>query len=79
MLKEDTLYSNEKGVRYMLNKTSSSECESCAYYFYDDEYEEQYCDIDMDEDDACRLMEHPESHCPYYRNNDEYAVVRHQM
>ena len=58
---------------------SLMECESCAYYLYDEEYEELYCDIDMDEDDACRLMEHPESHCPYYRNNDEYAVVRHQM
>lgn len=55
------------------------ECESCAYYLYDEEYVELYCDIDMDEDDACRLMEHPKSHCPYYRNNDEYAVVRHQM
>jgi hypothetical protein len=31
---------------------SLMECESCAYYLYDDEYEEQYCDIDMDEDDS---------------------------
>ena len=69
----------QKGNRDTLNKITSNECESCAYYLYDEEYEELYCDIDMDEDDACRLMEHPESHCPYYRNNDEYAVVRHQM
>ena len=69
----------QKGNRDTLNKITSNECESCAYYLYDEEYVELYCDIDMDEDDACRLMEHPKSHCPYYRNNDEYAVVRHQM
>ncbi len=53
-------------------------CEDCAYYYYDDEYEEYYCTADMDEDDYNRLMSGYKT-CPFYRNGDEYSVVKHQM
>lgn len=53
-------------------------CESCAYFVYDEEFEEYACDMDMDEDDFGRMQSYPSSGCPYYRNGDEYAVVRHQ-
>ena len=54
------------------------DCESCAYYYYDEELEEYICDADMDEDEYARLLsEHRE--CPYWRNADEYRVVRHQL
>ena len=33
----------------------------------------------MDEDDAARIMQGHYKECPYYQNDDEYAVVRHQM
>ena len=38
-----------------------------------------YCEVDMDEDDAARLMQGHYRECPYYQLDDEYAVVRHQM
>ncbi|MBR6452367.1 MAG: hypothetical protein IKS87_06645 [Lachnospiraceae bacterium] len=54
-------------------------CDDCQFYIYDEEYEEYVCDVDMDEDDQARMMSHGSSECPYWRSNDEYAVVRHQM
>ena len=36
-----------------------NDCDTCAFYTYDQDYEDYVCDVDMDE--------------------DEYAVVRHQM
>ncbi len=54
-------------------------CDTCAYYQYDEDMEGYVCDMDMDEDDWCRIMSSPHSACPYYRNGDEYAVVRHQI
>ncbi|MGN0633158.1 MAG: DUF6472 family protein [Oscillospiraceae bacterium] len=53
-------------------------CDSCAYYTYDEEYEEYYCSADVDEDDFYRLTNDRKSGCPFYRNGDEYAVVRKQ-
>ena len=54
-------------------------CEECAYFVYDDDEEEYFCEVDMDEDDVARLMQSGRESCPFYRNGDEYAVVRHQM
>ena len=34
----------------------SSECESCWHYDYDEEYEEYYCMMDLDEDEVYRIM-----------------------
>ena len=59
----------------MADKRSTS-CETCAFYVYDDEYgrsARQY------EDDYVRIMTDRHYQCPYYRNGDEYAVVRKQM
>lgn len=54
-------------------------CDSCANYIFDDEEEAYLCNMDMDEDEAMRLMSYPESECPYYTADDEYRVVRHQL
>ena len=53
-------------------------CDTCAYLTYDDEYEAYVCDINLDEDEYMRLMSDSHYSCPYYRNGDEYAVVRKQ-
>ena len=45
-----------------------NECDTCAY-----------CEIDMDEDEYVKFLTDSHYSCPYYRNGDEYAVVRHQM
>jgi hypothetical protein len=54
-------------------------CDDCAYYVYDEEYDEYVCEANMDEDDFSRMMEQGTSTCRYYRDGDEYRVVRHQM
>ena len=54
-------------------------CENCAYYVYDEEYDEYICEADMDEDDFMRMMEQGQAACRYYRDGDEYRIVRHQM
>ena len=51
-------------------------CETCTFYVYDEEYEAYLCDMNMDEDDYVRILSDRYYQCPYYRNQDEYAVVR---
>lgn len=53
-------------------------CDMCAFFIYDEEYECYVCDISMDEDEYMRFMSDSHYSCPYYRNGDEYAVVRKQ-
>lgn len=53
-------------------------CETCAYYYYDEEYECYVCDMDLDEDEYQRFLSGSRGECPYYRSGDEYEVVRHQ-
>lgn len=55
------------------------QCEDCAYYAYDEDYDEYICDAQMDEDDFYRLSERNYSGCLYYRSGDEYQVVRKQI
>ena len=38
-----------------------------------------YCDVNLDEDEYYRFISTEYKECPYYRNGDEYRVVRHQM
>ncbi len=54
-------------------------CETCVYFEYDEYDDGYYCSVDMDEDDFARLLSSRFKECPYYRDGDEYAVVRHQM
>lgn len=54
-------------------------CEYCANYTYDEDDDEYYCDVSLDEDEFMRLLESSFKACPYYRSGDEYSVVRHQM
>lgn len=60
-------------------KKKQTSCDSCAYYVYDEDYEGYFCDINLDEDELSRLMSDRHYSCPYYRNGDEYAVVRRQL
>ena len=53
-------------------------CEMCANYCYDEDFEEYYCDVDLDEDEYMRFLSSSEKMCPYYRHGDEYEVVKHQ-
>ena len=53
--------------------------EYCANYTYDEECDEYYCDVNLDEDEYYRFVSSDYKECPYYRSGDEYKVVRHQM
>lgn len=57
----------------------ASNCDYCAYYAYDEDYECYMCDVNMDEDEVYRFMTDSHYSCPYYKNGDEYRVVRKQM
>ena len=56
-----------------------STCDTCLYYEYDEDYECYTCEMDLDEDEMYKFLTDSWNSCPYYRNNDEYEVVRHQM
>ena len=53
-------------------------CEFCQNYVYDDEYECMTCLIDLDEDDYASFIMGKRKNCPYYKQGDEYSIVRKQ-
>ncbi len=55
-----------------------SQCENCVNYYFDDELEEYCCDINLDEDEMMRFLTTPNYHCPYFRLDDEYGIVKKQ-
>ena len=55
-----------------------NECETCWHYDYDEEYDEYYCKMDLDEDEVYRLYANPKAHCPYSRQGDDYTLARRQ-
>jgi hypothetical protein len=55
-----------------------SECDTCWYYDYDEEFEEYFCMMDLDEDEVYRFFTQGRSHCPYYRQGDDYTLARRQ-
>lgn len=61
------------------NMSGQMSCEYCNNLIYDEETEEYVCDVNMDEDDYARFISSSHKVCPYFQNNDEYKVVRHQM
>ena len=56
-----------------------SSCDSCMYYCYDEEFDEYFCEVNMDEDDIVQLLSDVTIECRYYRLEDEYKIVRKQM
>ena len=55
-----------------------TKCETCANYIYDDEYDNYFCDINLDEDEMVRFLKSETASCPYYNPYDEYKIVRKQ-
>lgn len=54
-------------------------CESCVNYVYDEDWDCYVCMANLDEDDMQRFLSGTNSGCCFYRLDDEYGVVRHQM
>ncbi len=57
----------------------STNCEQCLFYVYDEENDNYYCEVSLDEDETEKYMRSANFACPYYRLNDEYATVRKQI
>lgn len=53
-------------------------CENCVYYVFDEDSGFYLCEQDLDEDEMRRFLKGDYPDCPYFRNNDEYEVVRKQ-
>lgn len=57
-----------------------SQCDNCIFYNYDDITQDYFCDCDIDEDELIRMSTGPKDKgCPYFRDGDEYGIVRHQI
>ena len=54
------------------------ECENCWYYDYDEEYDEYFCMMDLDEDEVYRFFSSERNSCPFFRQGDDYTLARKQ-
>lgn len=54
-------------------------CDYCNYYEYDEEDECYYCSVSLDEDEMYNFLSKNTKECPYFRDGNEYKVVRKQM
>ena len=59
-------------------KRKPTNCETCVYYDYDEEFDEYVCIMDLDEDEMYRFLTSGKTHCPYYRQGDDYTLARKQ-
>ncbi len=62
-----------------MKKQSGGSCDTCVNYVYDEDYECYVCLTNLDEDEMYRFLSGGQWECPYYRLDDEYGVVRHQI
>ncbi len=60
-------------------KKPAHSCDTCEYYDWDDEMDENVCMMNLDEDDLYRLRENPRAVCPFYKYYDEYKSVHKQI
>lgn len=58
---------------------SGSNCDNCVNYVYNEYYECYECLVNLDEDEMMRFLNGDSSECSFFRLDDEYGVVRHQI
>ena len=63
---------------FLDQKQDLGNCESCLYFDYDEELDQEICTLDVDEDELARLHSGQYKGCPYYRFYDEYKFVQKQ-
>jgi len=62
-----------------MSKKATTNCESCEFYDYDEEYEEYVCSARLDQDEMANFLGKTTQGCPYYRFYDEYKSVHKQI
>ena len=60
------------------DKKQISNCESCVFYDYDEDFESYVCTVNLDQDEMGSFLSGQTRHCPYYRFYDEYKSVQKQ-
>ena len=60
-------------------KSPESNCESCVFYDYDEDWDSYVCTMNLDEDEMVRFLSGHNRSCPYYRFYDEYKSVQKQI
>ena len=60
-------------------KKKESNCESCVFYDYDEDYECYVCTMNLDQDEMAQFLAGYHQSCPYYRFYDEYKSVQKQI
>ena len=60
-------------------KNPESNCESCVFYDYDEDWDSYVCTMNLDEDEMVRFLAGRTRSCPYYRFYDEYKSVQKQI
>ena len=45
---------------------SGRPCEQCSYYIYDEEYDDYFCSVNLDEDEMERYMSQSTENCHYF-------------
>jgi len=54
-------------------------CDKCFYNTLDEESEEYFCSLTLDEDEFARMLFKNSKECKYFRADvDEYGIVRKQ-
>ena len=62
-----------------MEKRQATNCESCVFYDYDEEYETYVCTVNLDQDEMESFVAGRTRSCPYYRFYDEYKSVHKQI
>lgn len=68
----------KKKAGHTMNDKQPHDCDLCAYYAYDEDYEDYCCEVNMDEDDYVRYITGGNRNCPYFRLEDEYKIAAKQ-
>lgn len=55
-----------------------NQCDYCLYKAYDEETDEDYCSISLDQDELEKLRYNRHASCPYFRQGDDYSIVKKQ-
>ena len=59
-------------------KQAVSNCDTCVFYDWDDDFEAYICTADLDEDELEHFVHGSTGQCPYYRFYDDYKSVEKQ-
>ena len=58
--------------------SNNSNCEWCANYVFNEDYDYYECERDLDEDEMAKFITNTLDNCPFF-NSNEYNTVNKQI